>query len=82
MQIVAYYALMGMGRVYAAEGQTDDAVRLLAFGVEAPQNPYAELAKEALDELGDQATEKLRQQGAAMTTTEAVALARGDDASA
>ncbi len=78
MQTIVYYALMGMGRVYAAEGRTDDAVRLLAHNVEVPQNPYADLAQGALDELGDRATEDLRHAGSEMTLDEAIALAAGE----
>jgi len=75
MQTLCFYALMGMGRVYAAEGRIDAATRLLAHNVHAPQNPYLELAQEALDDLADQGTEELRQSGIAMTLDQAVALA-------
>lgn len=78
MQTLGYYALMGMGRVYAAQGRTEDAARLLAHNLQAPQNPYADLAREALDDLADQATEEMRQAGAAMTLDEAIAVATED----
>lgn len=78
MQTLCYYALMGMGRVYTAQGRTGDAVRLLAHNVQAPQNPYADLARETLDDLANQATEEMRQAGAAMTLDDAIALARED----
>ncbi|MFQ5967219.1 MAG: tetratricopeptide repeat protein [Acidimicrobiia bacterium] len=78
MQTLVYYALMGMGRLYAEEGRTEDAVRLLAQNVEAPENPYANLAQETLDDLGEQVTEELRQAGAEMSLDEAVALAKGE----
>jgi class 3 adenylate cyclase/predicted ATPase len=78
MQNLVYYALMGMGRVFAAEGKADAAVRLLAHNVHAPQNPYVDLAQQALEDLGDQATEELRLSGSEMTLDEAVALASED----
>lgn len=78
MQAIVYYALMGMGRVFAAGGRTDDAAKLLAHNVAAPQNPYVALAQEALDELGELATEALRTEGQAMTDEEAIALARSE----
>ncbi len=78
MQNLVYYALMGMGRVFAAEGKADAAVRLLAHNVHAPQNPYVDLAQETLEDLGDQATEELRLSGSEMTLDGAVALASED----
>ena len=78
MQTLVYYALMGMGRVFAAEGKTDAAVRLLVHNVQAPQNPYVELAQEALDDLSPQATEEMRLAGGEMTLDDAVAFASED----
>jgi tetratricopeptide (TPR) repeat protein len=78
MQTLGYYALMGMGRVYAAQGRTEDAALLLAHNVQALQNPYADLAQETLDDLSDRATEEIRQAGVAMTFDEAIALAEED----
>ena len=78
MQTLVYYALMGMGRVFAAEGKTDAAVRLLVHNVRAPQNPYVDLAQAALDDLSPQATEEMRFAGGEMTLDDAVALASED----
>ncbi|MBT8165511.1 MAG: tetratricopeptide repeat protein [Acidimicrobiia bacterium] len=78
MQVVAYYALLGMGRVLAMEGRREDAVRLLAHNVNAAQNPYAELARVALDELADVGGDELRTSGAGMRNEEAIALARSE----
>ena len=78
MQTIVYYALMGMGRVFAAEGKTDAAVRLLTHNVQAPQNPYADLAQEALDDLSDQPTEEMGVAASDMTLDDAVALASED----
>ena len=78
MQVIAYYALMGMGRVFALEGRTEDAVKLLAHNVEAKQNPYADLARETLEGLGEVVSEELRSAGSTMTNEEAMALARSN----
>lgn len=78
LQTLVYYALMGLGRVYAARGDVSAAVRLLTHNVEAPQNPYAGLAQAALDDLADEATEEMREAGREMTLDEAIALARED----
>ena len=75
LQTIVYHALMGMGRVFAAEGKTDGAVRLLVHNVQAPQNPYVDLAQETLDDLSAQATEEMRLAGGGMTLDDAVALA-------
>lgn len=56
-------------------GKTDAAVRLLVHNVQAPQNPYVDLAQEALDDLYDQATAEMRLAGSEMTLDDAVALA-------
>jgi class 3 adenylate cyclase/tetratricopeptide (TPR) repeat protein len=77
MQTLTYYALMGMGRVYGAEGKLDRAILLLAHNQHAPQNPYAELAREALDELVAGVTEEMIQRGREMTLEDAIATARG-----
>lgn len=69
---------MGMGRAYAARGRTDAAVRLLAHNVGLAENPYADLAQQALDELSDEATEELRAAGGEMTLEEAIALASSE----
>jgi len=76
MQAIGYYALLGMGKVFAARGRIEQAVQLLSYNVQAPQNPYAGLAQEALGALGDQATDEAMAAGAAMTMDEAIALAR------
>jgi hypothetical protein len=78
MQTIVYYALMGMGRVFAAKGETQTAARLLTHNVEAPQNPYADIAQEALDDLTDQVTERMRLAGAEMTLDDVIALATAD----
>lgn len=78
MQNLVYYALMGMGRVYAAQGRTDAAVRLLSHNVGLAQNPYANLAQQALDDLADDATEELRAAAGEMTLEEAIALASSE----
>jgi tetratricopeptide (TPR) repeat protein len=77
LQTVGYYALMGMGRTYAAGDDLDRAARLLAHNVGLEQNPYVALACEALEGLGEAATAELRSSGAAMSLDEAIALARG-----
>ena len=77
MQTLVYYALMGMGRVYAAEGKVDAAVGLLAHNVQAPQNPYVDLAQQTLDDLTGEETEEMRLAGSEMTLEDAIALAKG-----
>ncbi len=78
MQNLVYYALMGMGRVFAAQGKTDAAVQLLVHNVQLAENPYANMAQEALDDLADREAEEMRLSGSAMTLEEAVGLASED----
>lgn len=77
MQTLIYYALMGMGRVYAAEGKPESAIPLLAHNVAAPQNPYADLAQEALDDLAAEENHEMVATGRQMTLEDAIAMARG-----
>lgn len=56
----------------------DAAVQLLIHNVQAEQNPYADLAQEALDDVSDQATEALRIVASEMTLDDAIALASVD----
>ena len=54
------------------------AVQLLEHNVRLAENPYVNLAQEALDDLSDHATEEMRLSGTAMTLDEAVALASAE----
>lgn len=53
-------------------------MQLLIHNVQAEQNPYADLAQEALDDVSDQATEALRIVASEMTLDDAIALASVD----
>jgi class 3 adenylate cyclase/tetratricopeptide (TPR) repeat protein len=80
MKLLGWYALMGLGQVLAAEGRTEEAIRLLGYVVGRPQNPYADLAQQALTELA--VAGEGREAGAEMTFEEAMSLATGPAANA